>query len=112
VTGKTSLEGCLHGLGGGTWSSRGFAKVIGLLPKEQVEKARSERAIQVIRRGELVSFAFSNSPPQGVPGRPAGQMVSGAEPSGLTGPRGRMFVVQSVFLFWTWLGALPARQGT
>ena len=101
---KTITGWVLHGLIGGVMLLAGSAKVLGLFPPEQVEKLGLSVPIQVIGAGELVSAIFLLIP------RTAslGVLLT----SGFWGgaiclhlSKGEPFVLQSVFLVLTWVGA-------
>ena len=101
---KTIAGWVLHGLVGGSMLLAGSAKVLGLFPPEQVAKLGLGVPIQVIGAGELVSAVLLLVP------RTAslGVLLT----SGFWGgaiclhlSKGEPFVVQSVFLLLTWVGA-------
>lgn len=108
---KTIAGWVLHGLVGGAMILAGSAKVFGLFPPEQVEKLGLSVPIQVIGGGELVSAILLLVP------RTAslGVLLT----SGFWGgaiclhiSKGEWFVLQSVFLLLTWLGAYLRVPGT
>ena len=101
----------LHGLVGGIMLLAGSAKVLGLFPPEQVEKLGLGVPIQVIGAGELVSAVHLLIP------RTAslGVLLT----SGFCGgaiclhlSRGEPFMLQSVLLLLTWVGAYLRVPGT
>ena len=101
---KTITGWVLHGLVGGIMLLGGSAKVVGLFPAEQVEKLGLSVPIQVIGAGELVSALLLLVP------RTASLGVLAT--SGFWGgaiclhmAKGEPFVLQSVFLLLTWVGA-------
>jgi hypothetical protein len=94
----------LHDLVGGSMILAGSAKVFGLFPPEQVEKLGLGVPIQVIGAGELVSALLLLIP------RTAslGVLLTSAFWGGaicLHMSKGESFVLQSVFLVLTWVGA-------
>src|SRR6478672_12909566 len=94
----------LHGLVGGIMLLAGSAKVLGLFPPEQVEKFGLSVPIQVIGAGELVSALLLLVP------RTAslGVLLTSGFWGGaicLHMSKGEPFVLQSVFLLLTWVGA-------
>jgi len=108
---KTIAGWVLHGLVGGSMLLAGSAKVLGLFPPEQVAKLGLGVPIQVIGAGELVSAILLLVP------RTAslGVLLT----SGFWGgaiclhlSKGEPFVVQSVFLLLTWVGAHLRVPGT
>src|SRR5258707_15592927 len=108
---KTIAGWVLHGLVGGIMLLAGSAKVLGLFPAEQVEKLGLSVPIQVIGTGELVSAILLLVP------RTAslGVLLT----SGFWGgaiclhiSKGEPFVLQSVFLLLTWVGAYFRVPGT
>jgi hypothetical protein len=108
---KTIAGWVLHGLVGGSMLLAGSAKVLGLFPPEQVAKLGLGVPIQVIGAGELVSAVLLLVP------RAASLGVLLA--SGFWGgaiclhmSKGEPFVVQSVFLLLTWVGAYLRVPGT
>ena len=101
----------LHGLIGGIMLLAGSAKVLGLFPPEQVAKLGLGVPIQVIGAGELVSAALLLVP------RTAslGVLLTSGFWGGaicLHMSKGEPFVVQSVFLLLTWVGAHLRVPGT
>ena len=108
---KTITGWVLHGLVGGIMLLGGSAKVVGLFPAEQVEKLGLSVPIQVIGAGELVS-AFLLLVPRTAS---LGVLLT----SGFWGgaiclhiSKGEPFVLQSVFLVLTWVGAYLRVPGT
>ena len=108
---KTVAGWVLHGLVAGIMLLAGSAKVLGLFRPEQVEKLGLSVPIQVIGAGELVSAIFLLIP------RTAslGVLLT----SGFWGgaiclhlSKGEPFVLQSVFLVLTWVGAYLRVPGT
>jgi hypothetical protein len=108
---KTITGWVLHGLVGGIMLLAGSAKVFGLFPPEQVAKMGLSLPIQVIGTGELVSGILLLVP------RTAslGVLLT----SGFWGgaiclhiSKGEPFVLQSVFLLLTWVGAYLRVPGT
>ena len=108
---KTVAGWVLHGLVAGIMLLAGSAKVLGLFPPEQVEKLGLGVPIQVIGAGELVSAILLLVP------RTAslGVLLT----SGFWGgaiclhlSKGEPFVLQSVFLVLTWVGAYLRVPGT
>jgi hypothetical protein len=101
----------LHGLVGGSMLLAGSVKIIGLFPPEQVEKLGLGVPIQVIGAGELVSALLLLIP------RTAslGVLLTSAFWGGaicLHMSKGEPFVLQSVFLILTWVGAYLRVPGT
>ena len=108
---KTIAGWVLHGLVGGSMLLAGSAKVLGLFPPEQVAKLGLGVPIQVIGAGELVSAVLLLVP------RAAslGVLLTSGFWGGaicLHMSRGEPFVVQSVFLLLTWVGAYLRVPGT
>ena len=108
---KTVAGWVLHGLVAASMLLAGSAKLLGLFPADQVEKLGLSVPIQVIGAGELVSAVLLLVP------RTASLGVLLA--SGFWGgaiclhmSKGELFVVQSVFLLLTWLGAYLRVPGT
>ena len=108
---KITAGWVLHGLVGGIMLLAGSAKVLGLFPPEQVAKLGLGVPIQVIGAGELVSAVLLLVP------RTAslGVLLT----SGFWGgaiclhiSKGEPFVLQSVFLLLTWVGAYLRVPGT
>ena len=94
----------LHGLVGGIMLLAASAKVLGLFPPEQVEKFGLSVPIQVIGAGELVSAILLLVP------RTAslGVLLTSGFWGGaicLHMSKGEPFVLQSVLLLLTWVGA-------
>ena len=101
---KTIAGWVLHGLVGGAMLLAGSAKVLGLFPPEQVEKLGLSVPIQLIGAGELVSAILLLVP------RTAslGVLLTSGFWGGaicLHMSKGEPFVLQSVFLLLTWVGA-------
>ena len=101
---KTVAGWVLHGLVAGIMLLAGSAKVLGLFPPEQVEKFGLSVPIQVIGAGELVSAILLLVP------RTAslGVLLTSAFWGGaicLHMSKGEPFVLQSVLLLLTWVGA-------
>ena len=108
---KTVAGWGLHGLVGGIMLLAGSAKVLGLFPPEQVEKFGLSVPIQVIGAGELVSAILLLVP------RTAslGVLLTSAFWGGaicLHVSKGEPFVLQSVLLLLTWVGAYLRVPGT
>ena len=108
---KTITGWVLHGLVGGIMLLAASAKVLGLFPPEQVEKLGLSVPIQVIGVGELVSAILLLVP------RTAslGVLLTSGFWGGaicLHMSKGEPFVVQSVFLLLTWVGAHLRVPGT
>ena len=101
---KTIAGWVLHGLVGGVMLLAGSAKVLGLFPPEQVEKLGLSAPIQVIGAGELVSAILLLVPRTSS----LGVLLTSGFWGGaicLHMSKGEPFVLQSVFLLLTWLGA-------
>ena len=101
---KTVAGWVLHGLVAGIMLLAGSAKVLGLFPPEQVEKLGLSVPIQVIGAGELVSAILLLVP------RTAslGVLLTSGFWGGaicLHMSKGEPFVLQSVLLLLTWVGA-------
>ena len=108
---KTITGWVLHGLVGGIMLLAGSAKVLGLFPAEQVEKLGLSVPIQVIGAGELVSAILLLVP------RTAslGVLLTSGFWGGaicLHMSKGEPFVLQSVLLLLTWVGAYLRVPGT
>ena len=108
---KTVAGWVLHGLVAGIMLLAGSAKGLGLFPPEQVEKLGLSVPIQVIGAGELVSAILLLVP------RTAslGVLLTSGFWGGaicLHMSKGEPFMLQSVFLFMTWLGAYLRVPGT
>ena len=108
---KTTAGWVLHGLVGGIMLLAGSAKVLGLFPPEQVEKLGLGVPIQVIGAGELASAILLLIP------RTAslGVLLTSGFWGGaicLHMSKGDYFVLQSVLLLLTWLGAYLRVPGT
>jgi hypothetical protein len=94
----------LHGLVAGSMLLAGSAKVLGLFPAEQVEKLGLSVPIQVIGAGELASAILLLVPRSAS----LGVLLTSAFWGGaicLHMSQGELFVLQSVFLLLTWVGA-------
>ena len=101
----------LHGLVAAIMLLAGSAKVLGLFPADQVEKLGLSVPIQVIGTGELVSAILLLVP------RTAslGVLLTSGFWGGaicLHMSKGEPFVLQSVFLLLTWVGAYLRVPGT
>jgi hypothetical protein len=108
---KTVAGWVLHGLVAGIMLLAGSAKVLGLFPADQVEKLGLSVPIQVIGAGELVSAILLLVP------RTAslGVLLTSAFWGGaicLHMSKGELFVLQSVLLLLTWVGAYLRVPGT
>jgi hypothetical protein len=101
---KTIVGWVLHGLVGGSMILAGSAKIFGLFPPDQVAKMGLSLPIQVIGIGELISAILLLVP------RTAslGILLTSGFWGGaicLHMSKGEPFVLQSVFLLLTWIGA-------
>src|SRR6266446_198120 len=101
----------LHGLVGGIMLLAASAKILGLFPPEQSEKLGLSVPIQVIGAGELVSALLLLIP------RTAslGVLLTSGFWGGaicLHMSKGEPFLLQSVFLVLTWVGAYLRVPGT
>jgi hypothetical protein len=108
---KTVAGWVLHGLVAGIMLLAGSAKVLGLFPPEQVEKLGRSVPIQVIGAGELVS-AFLLLVPRTAS---LGVLLTSGFWGGaicLHMSKGEPFVLQSVLLLLTWVGAYLRVPGT
>jgi hypothetical protein len=108
---KTVAGWVLHGLVAGIVPLAGSAKVLGLFPPEQVEKLGLSVPIQVIGAGELFGAILLLAP------RTAslGVLLTSAFWGGaicLHMSKGELFVLQSVLLLLTWVGAYLRVPGT
>ena len=108
---KTITGWVLHGVVGGIMLLAGSAKVLGLFPPEEVAKLGLSVPIQVIGAGELVSAILLLVP------RTAslGVLLTSGFWGGaicLHMSKGELFVLQSVFLLLTWVGAYLRVPGT
>ena len=108
---KTIAGWVLHGLVAGIMLLAGAAKVLGLFPPEQVEKLGLSVPIQVIGAGELVSAILLLVP------RTAslGVLLTSGFWGGaicLHMSKGEPFMLQSVLLLLTWVGAYLRVPGT
>ncbi len=101
---KTIAGWVLHGLVGGVMILAGSAKVFGLFPPDQVAKMGLSLPIEVIGAGELVSALLLLIPRT----FSLGLLLTSAFWGGaicLHMSKGEPFVLQSVFLLLTWVGA-------
>src|ERR1700749_3484946 len=110
-SGKTIAGWVLHGLVGGIMLLAGSAKVLGLFPPEQVAKLGLGVPIRVIGAGELVSAILLLVP------RTAslGVLLTSGFWGGancLHMSKAETFVLQSVCLLLTWVGAYLRVPGT
>jgi hypothetical protein len=108
---KTIAGWVLHGLVGGIMLLAASAKIIGLFPPEQIEKLGLSVPIQVIGAGELVSAILLLVP------RTAslGVLLTSGFWGGaicLHMSKGEPFLLQSIFLVLTWVGAYLRVPGT
>jgi hypothetical protein len=108
---KTIAGWVLHGLVAAIMILAGSAKLLGLFPPEQVEKLGLGVPIQVIGAGELVSALLLVIP------RTAslGVLLTSAFWGGaicMHLSKAEPFVLQSVFLVLTWVGAYLRVPGT
>ena len=108
---KTIAGWVLHGLVGGGVILAGSAKIFGLFPPDQVAKMGLSLPIQVIGIGELISAILLLVP------RTAslGVLLTSGFWGGaicLHMSKGEPFVLQSVFLLLTWVGAYLRVRGT
>lgn len=108
---KTVAGWVLHGLVGGIIILAGSAKVLGLFPAEMVVKFGLSVPIQVIGVGELVSAILLLVPRTASLGV---LMTSGFWGGAicLHMSHGEPFVLQSIFLLLTWVGAYLRVPGT
>ena len=101
---KTIAGWVLHGLIGGIMILAGSAKVFGLFPPDQVAKKGLSLPIVVIGAGELASAVLLLIPRTSS----LGLLLSSAFWGGaicLHMSKGEPFVLQSVLLLLTWVGA-------
>src|SRR5712672_3633169 len=94
----------LHSLIAGMMILAGSAKILGLFPPEEVAKLGLSVPIQVIGAGELVSAILLLIPRTSS----LGLLLTSAFWGGaicLHMSKGELFVLQSVFLLVTWVGA-------
>ena len=108
---QTIVGWVLHGLVGGSMFLAGSAKIFGLFPPDQVAKMGLSLPIQVIGIGELVSAILLLVPHTAS----LGVLLTSGFWGGaicLHMSRGEPFVVQSVFLLLTWVGAYLRVPGT
>jgi len=108
---KTIAGWVLHGLIGGIMILAGSAKVSGLFPPDEVAKMGLSLPIAVIGAGELASAVLLLIPRTSS----LGLLLSSAFWGGaicLHMSKGEPFVLQSVLLLLTWLGAYLRVPGT
>ena len=108
---KTIVGWVLHGLVGGSMILAGSAKTFGLFPPDQVAKMGLSLPIQVIGIGELVSAILLLVPHTAS----LGVLLTSGFWGGaicLHMSKGEPFVLQSVFLLLTWVGAYLRVPGT
>ena len=108
---KTIAGRVLHGLIGGIMILAGSAKVFGLFPPDQVARMGLSLPIGVIGAGELASAVLLLIPRTSS----LGLLLSSAFWGGaicLHMSRGEPFVLQSVLLLLTWVGAYLRVPGT
>jgi len=108
---KTIAGWVLHGLVGGIMILAGSAKVFGLFPPDQVAKMGLSLPIEVIGAGELASAVLLLIPRTSS----LGLLLTSAFWGGticLHMSKGEPFVLQSVFLLLTWVGAYLRVPGT
>ena len=108
---KTIAGWVLHGLIGGIMILAGSAKVFGLFPPDQVAKMGLSLPVAVIGAGELASAVLLLIPRTSS----LGLLLSSAFWGGaicLHMSKGEPFVLQSVFLLLTWVGAYLRVPGT
>ena len=108
---KTIAGWVLHGLIGGIMILAGSAKIFGLFPPDQVAKMGLSLPIVVIGAGELASAVLLLIPRTSS----LGLLLSSAFWGGaicLHLSKGEPFVLQSVLLLLTWVGAYPRVPGT
>ena len=101
----------LHGLIGGIMILAGSAKIFGLFPPDQVAKMGLSLPIAVIGAGELASAVLLLIPRTSS----LGLLLSSAFWGGaicLHMSKGEPFVLQSVLLLLTWVGAYLRVPGT
>ena len=101
---KTIAGWVLHGLIGGIMILAGSAKVFGLFPPDQVAKMGLSLPVAVIGAGELASAVLLLIPRTSS----LGLLLSSAFWGGaicLHMSKGEPFVLQSVLLLLTWVGA-------
>jgi len=108
---KTIAGWVLHGLIGGILLLAGSAKILGLFPPEQVAKLGLSVPIQVIGVGEVVSAILLLTPRAASLGV---LLISGFWGGTIAFhmSKGETFVLQSVFLVLTWVGAYLRVPGT
>jgi hypothetical protein len=103
-TWKTTGGWVLHGLIGGIMILAGSAKLFGLFPPEEVARLGLGVPIQVIGAGEVTSALLLLVPRTSS----LGLLLASAFWGGaicLHMSKAEPFVLQSVFLFFTWVGA-------
>ena len=108
---KTIAGWVLHGLIGGIMILAGSAKIFGLFPPDQVAKMGLSLPIAVIGAGELASAVLLLIPRTSS----LGLLLSSAFWGGaicLHMSKGEPFVLQSVLLLLTWVGAYLRVPGT
>ena len=108
---KTIAGWVLHGLVGGIMILAGSAKVFGLFPPDEVAKMGLSLPIVVIGAGELASAVLLLIPRTSS----LGLLLSSAFWGGaicLHMSKCQSFVLQSVLLFLTWVGAYLRVPGT
>ena len=108
---KITTGWVLHGLVGGIMILAGSAKVFGLFPPDQVAKMGLSLPIKVIGAGELASAVLLLIPRTSS----LGLLLTSAFWGGaicLHMSKGEPFVLQSVFLLLTWVGAYLRVPGT
>jgi hypothetical protein len=108
---KTIAGWVLHGLVGGIMILAGSAKVFGFFPPDQVAKMGLSLPIEVIGLGELASAVLLLIPRTSS----LGLLLTSAFWGGaicLHMSKGEPFVLQSVFLLLTWVGAYFRVPGT
>ena len=108
---QTIVGWVLHGLVGGSMFLAGSAKIFGLFPPDQVAKMGLSLPIQVIGIGELISAILLLVPRTASLGVLLTSGFWGGAIS-LHISKGEPFVLQSVFLLLTWVGAYLRVPGT
>jgi hypothetical protein len=108
---QTIVGWVLHGLVGGSMFLAGSAKIFGLFPPDQVATMGLSVPIQVIGTGELVSAILLLVPRTASLGVLLTSGFWGGAIS-LHISKGEPFVLQSVFLLLTWVGAYLRVPGT
>jgi hypothetical protein len=110
-TWKTTSGWVLHGLIGGIMILAGSAKLFGLFPPEEVAKLGLGVPIQLIGAGELASAILLLVPRTSS----LGLLLTSAFWGGaicLHMSKAEPFVLQSIFLLFTWVGAYLRVPGT